>query len=46
MCDRHIKFINEIPRSIALNKEFVTTVDLHVFGVTIIVAGCEVINHQ
>ena len=34
---------NEKPRSDALNKEFITAVDLHVFGGTSIVASCAVV---
>ena len=34
---------NEIPRSVALNKESITAVDLHVFGDASIVASCAVV---
>ena len=34
---------NEIPRSVALNKESITTVYLHVFDDASIVASCAVI---
>ena len=34
---------NEIPRSLALNKESITAVDLHVFGDASIVASCAVV---
>ena len=36
-------FKNEIPRSVARNKESITTVDLHAFGDTSIVASCAVV---
>ena len=34
---------NELPRSVALNKESITAVDLHVFGNASIVARCAVV---
>ena len=34
---------NEIPRSVPLNKEFITTVNLHVFGDVSIVTSCAVV---
>ena len=34
---------NELPRSVALNKESITAVDLHVFGNASIVASCAVV---
>ena len=34
---------NEIPRSVALNKESITAVDFHVFGDASMVASCAVI---
>ena len=34
---------NEIPKSVTLNKESITAVDLHVFGDTSIVASCTVV---
>ena len=42
MGERHSEFKNEIPRSVALNKESITAADLHVFGDTSIVARCAV----
>ena len=38
-----LSFKNEIPRSVALNKESITAVDLHVFGEASIVGSCAVI---
>ena len=38
-----LSFKNEIPRSVALNKESITAVDLHVFGDASIVASCAVV---
>ena len=38
-----MSFKNEIPRSVALNKESITAVDLHVFGDASIVASCAVV---
>ena len=43
MGERHIEFKNEIPRSVALSKESITAVDLHVFGDASIVASCAVV---
>ena len=43
MGKRHIEFKNEIPRSVALNKESITAVDLHVFGYASKVASCAVV---
>ena len=34
---------NEIPRSVALNKESMTAVDLHIFGDAKVVASCVVV---
>ena len=34
---------NEIPRSAPLNKEFITAVDLHVFGDASIAASCALV---
>ena len=36
-------FKNEIPRSVALNKESIIAVDLHVFGDASIVVSCAVV---
>ena len=35
---------NEIPMSIELNKESITTVDLHVFGDASIVTSCAIVH--
>ena len=34
---------NEVPRSVAINKEFITAVNLPVFGDASIVASCAVV---
>ena len=43
MDERHIELKNEIPRSVALNKESIAAVDLHVFVDASIVASCAVV---
>ena len=43
MGERHVEFKNEIPRSVALNKESITAIDLHIFGDASTAASCAVV---